>query len=187
MTNVNRRLVAVVAADVVGYSRLMEHDEVGTLDRLRAVRAELIDPTIATHGGRIVKTTGDGLLLEFPSATSALRCAIDVQRGMAGREADVAPDLRIEFRIGINLGDIIAEGDDIFGDGVNVAARLESLAPPGGILIASSVREQVREDLGAGYVDEGMQQVKNIARPVHVYRVTLGDGLDRGRRGPLGL
>jgi adenylate cyclase len=184
---VNRRLVAVVVADVVGYSRLMERDEAGTIERVRALRAELIDPKIAGHGGRIVKTAGDGLLLEFPSATSALRCTIEVQREMGARNQPFPADQRIDFRIGVNLGDIVIDGDDILGDGVNVAARLEALAPAGGILIASSVREQVREDLGVGYADAGNQRVKNIARPVHVYRILLGEGLDRGRVGFLGL
>lgn len=184
---VNRRLAAVVVADVVGYSRLTERDESGTIERLRAARAEVVDPKIAAHGGRIVKTAGDGMLLEFPSATSALRCAIEVQREMGARNATRAQDDRLDFRIGVNLGDIVVDGDDILGDGVNVAARLEALAPPGGILIASSVREQVREDLGVGYDDAGNQRVKNIARPVRVYRILLGEDLDRSHSGFLGL
>ncbi|HTS21782.1 MAG TPA: adenylate/guanylate cyclase domain-containing protein [Casimicrobiaceae bacterium] len=174
-----RKLVAVVMADVVGYSRLMERDEAGTHDRLRKLRAELLDPRIAGHGGRIVKTTGDGMLLEFPSATAALRCAVEIQREMGARNRDVAADERIEFRTGVNVGDVIVDGDDIIGDGVNVAARLEPLAAPGGICVAAAVREQVREDLGVGFVDAGKQRVKNISRPVHVYRVALGDGLDQ--------
>ena len=136
---VSRRLVAVVVADVAGYSRLMERDEGGTHERLRTLRAELFDPKIAEHGGRTVKTTGDGMLLEFPSATSALRCAVEIQREMGVRNLYVATDDRIELRIGVNLGDIIVEGDDILGDGVNVAARLETLAEPGGICVASPI------------------------------------------------
>jgi adenylate cyclase len=169
-----RKLVAVVAADVVGYSRLMERDEAGTHERLRTLRAELIDPKIAEHGGRIVHTSGDGILLEFPSATSALRCAVEVQRELGARNLYVAADEKIELRIGINLGDIIVEGDDILGDGVNVAARLETLAEPGGISVASAVWEQVHEDLGVEFVDSGEQRVKNISKPIRVYRVALG-------------
>jgi adenylate cyclase len=184
---VNRRLVAVVVADVVGYSRLMERDEAGTHDRLRTLRAELVDLKITAHGGRIVKTSGDGLLLEFPSATSALRCAVEVQREMGARNANLADDDRIDFRIGINLGDIIVDGDDILGDGVNVAARLEPLAAPGGICVSASVREQVHDDLGVDYVDAGAQRVKNISKPVHMYRIALGGGLDRDQRKVLGL
>ena len=136
---VRRKLVAVVMADVVGYSRLMERDEAGTHERLRRVRDEVVDPKIAEHGGRIVHTAGDGLLIEFPSATSALRCCVEIQRDLGARNLYVAPDERIQFRIGINLGDIIVEGTDIIGDGVNVAARLETLAEPGGICVASAV------------------------------------------------
>jgi adenylate cyclase len=169
-----RRLVAIVVADVVGYTRLMEQDEAGTHARLREIRTQIVHPKIATHGGRIVKTAGDGMLLEFSSASSALRCAIDVQREMGTRNLDLASDTRIEFRIGINLGDIIVEGDDIAGDGVNVAARLETLAEPGGICVSSAVREQVHGDLDALFVDIGEQQVKNIARPIRVFRVAPG-------------
>jgi class 3 adenylate cyclase/TolB-like protein len=171
---VNRRLVAVVVADVVGYSRLMERDEAGTLERLNRLRTELIDPKIAEHGGRTVKTTGDGMLVEFPSATSALRCAVEVQREMGVRNLYVPPDDRIELRVGINLGDIIVQGEDIVGDGVNVAARLETLAEPGGISVASAVWEQVHEDLGVEFVDSGEQHVKNISKPIRVFRVALG-------------
>jgi class 3 adenylate cyclase/TolB-like protein/tetratricopeptide (TPR) repeat protein len=173
---VNRKLVAVVMADVVGYSRLMERDESGTHQRLRALNDDLIAPKIAEHGGRTVKTSGDGMLLEFPSATSALRCAVEIQREMGVRNLYVAADDRIELRIGINLGDIIVEGNDIIGDGVNVAARLETLAEPGGISVASAVWEQVHEDLGVEFIDAGLQHVKNISKPVRVYRVALGKG-----------
>ncbi len=171
-----RKLVAVVFADVVGYSRLMEHDEGGTHARLRELREKLIDPKIAEHGGRTVHTSGDGTLIEFPSATSALRCAVEVQREMGARNLYIAPEERIELRIGINLGDIIVDGQDIAGDGVNVAARLEAMAEPGGICVASAVWEQVHEDLGVEFVDAGAQQVKNISKPIRVYRVALGKG-----------
>jgi adenylate cyclase len=173
---VSRKLVAVVFADVAGYSRLMERDEAGTHERLRTLHAELIAPKIAEHGGRTVHTAGDGMLLEFPSATSALRCAVEIQREMGIRNLGVAPDTKIEFRIGVNLGDIIVEGSDIIGDGVNLAARLETLAEPGGICAASAVREQVHEDLGVEFIDAGKQHVKNIAKPIRVFRVVLGKG-----------
>src|SRR5512135_1863079 len=149
-------------------------DEGGTLAALKAHRRELIDPKIAEYGGRIVKTTGDGLLLEFPSVVDAVRCAVDVQRGMAERNAGTVPDQRIPFRIGINVGDIIIDGDDIFGDGVNVAARLQTLAEPGGICVSRVVRDQVLDKLSFAFEDLGAQEVKNIARPVEVYRVDLG-------------
>src|SRR6202158_45407 len=141
---VERRLSAILAADVAGYSRLMGADEEGTLERLKAHRRELIDPKIAEHRGRIVKTTGDGILIEFQSVVDALRCAIDVQERMSERNADVPSDERIEFRVGINLGDIIIDGDDIYGDGVNIAARLEGLAQPGGICISQTVLDHAR-------------------------------------------
>jgi class 3 adenylate cyclase len=144
-----RRLAAIVSADVAGYSRLMGRDESGTLAALKALRKEVLDPAIASHGGRIVKTTGDGLLLEFPSVVNAVRCAVEVQTAMAVHNAGVAEDRRIAFRIGINLGDIIVEGDDIFGDGVNVAARLQEIATPGGICISSRVHEDIRDRIDA--------------------------------------
>src|SRR5215467_13961935 len=137
MARDQRRLAAIISADVAGYSRLMGADESRTLAALKAHRRELIDPKIAEYGGRIVKTTGDGLLLEFPSVVDAIRCAVDMQRRMADRNAGVPPEQRIEFRIGINVGDIIVDGDDIYGDGVNVAARLEALADPGGICVSA--------------------------------------------------
>ena len=176
MTRDHRRLAAIVLLDVVGYSRLMGLDESGTLAALKAHRRELIDPKIAEHDGRIVKTTGDGLLLEFSSVVDAVRCAVDVQRGMAERNAGIAADQRLDFRIGINVGDIIIDGDDIFGDGVNVAARLETMADPGGICVSRVVRDQVLDKLSFTFEDLGEQQVKNIARPVEVYRVDLGSG-----------
>jgi len=169
-----RRLTAILAADVAGYSRLMGADEEGTHERLKAHRRELIDPKIGEHSGRIVKTTGDGMLAEFPSVVDAVRCAAELQRTMIDREAGMPEDRRIRFRMGINLGDVIAEDDDIFGDGVNVAARLEALAEPGGICISRTVRDQVRDKLSFAFEDLGEQSVKNIARPVRVYRVGVG-------------
>jgi adenylate cyclase len=174
LTRDHRRLAAIVSVDVAGYSRLMGLDESGTLAALKAHRRELIDPKIAEYGGRIVKTTGDGLLLEFPSVVDAVRCAVDVQRGMAERNAGLPPDQRLNFRIGINVGDIIIDDDDIHGDGVNVAARLQALAEPGGICTSRVVRDQVLDKLSFTFEDLGAQQVKNIARPVEVYRVDLG-------------
>ena len=164
-----RRLTAILAADVAGYSRLMGADEEGTHERLKAHLGQLVDPKIREHKGRIVKTTGDGLLAEFPSVIDAVRCAAEVQRGMIDREPEVSDERRIEFRIGINLGDVIVEGNDIFGDGVNVAARLEELAEPGGICVSRVVRDQVRHKLSYPFEDMGAQSVKNIARPVRVY------------------
>jgi adenylate cyclase len=164
-----RRLAAIFAADVAGYSQLMGADEEGTHARLRAHLAQLIDPKIREHKGRTVKTTGDGLLAEFASVVDAVRCAAEVQRGMVDREPALPDERRIKFRIGINLGDVIAENDDIFGDGVNVAARLEALAKPGGICISRTVRDQIRDKLGYAFEDLGEHSVKNIARPVRVY------------------
>jgi class 3 adenylate cyclase len=179
-----RRLAAILAADVAGYSRLMGADEEGTLERLKAHRRQLIDPKIAEHHGRIVKTTGDGLLVEFQSIVDAVRCAVEVQRGIAQRNAALPEDKRIEFRIGINLGDIILDEGDIFGDGVNVAARLEALAEPGGICVSRVVRDQVRDKLDAVFEDMGEQQVKNIARPVRAYRVRASALTHLGARAP---
>ena len=167
-----RRLAAVLAADMVGFSRLMEVDETGTLARLKTHRIELIDPAIAKNHGRIIKTTGDGLLVEFHSVVEAVLCATEVQRRMAQRNADISPARWIQFRIGINLGDVIVEDDDIFGDGVNVAARLEMLAEPGGICVSAAVRDQVDHRLeDVVFEDIGDQTVKNISRPIHVFRV----------------
>ena len=164
-----RRLAAILAADVAGYSRLMGANEEGTHERLKAHFRELVDPKIEEHRGRTVKNTGDGLLAEFPSVVDAVRCAIEVQRGMVGREPEVPDEQRIRFRIGVNLGDVIAEEHDIFGDGVNIAARLEALADPGGICINRMVRDNVRDKLDFAFEDMGEQSVKNIARPVRVY------------------
>jgi adenylate cyclase len=167
-----RRLAAIFAADVAGYSRLMGADEEGTLERLKANRRQLIDPKIGEHHGRIVKTTGDGLLAEFPSVVDAVRSAAEVQRGMLDREPELPDERRIRWRIGINLGDVIAEDGDIFGDGVNVAARLEALAEPGGICVSGTVREQVRGKLPYALEDRGEQSVKNIALPVRIYALS---------------
>jgi TolB-like protein/class 3 adenylate cyclase/Flp pilus assembly protein TadD len=166
-----RRLAAILAADVAGYSRLMGADEEGTLERLKALRRELLDPKIAEHHGRIVKTTGDGLLIEFASVVDAVRCAVEVQQAMPDRNSGVAADNRLELRIGINLGDVIVEGDDLYGDGVNIAARVEALADAGGVFVSNTVHDQVRDRLPFGFEDLGEQQVKNIVRPVRVYRV----------------
>jgi len=166
---VERRLAAIMAMDVVSYSRLMGADEVGTLRALQAHRREMIDSNVTAHRGRVVKTTGDGLLVEFPSAVEAVACAIAIQHGVAGRNTGVAEDKRLIFRIGINVGDIISEEGDIFGDGVNVAARLESLCEPGGLCISRAVRDQVRDKLPVAFDDLGEQQVKNIVRPVRAF------------------
>jgi len=168
-TRVERRLAAILAADVVGYSRLMGIDEVSTLEALKAHRRELVDPSIASHHGRIVKTTGDGMLVEFASVVDAVGCAIVVQRGMASRNASVAEDRRIVFRVGINVGDIIIDGNDIFGDGVNIAARLEALCEPGGICISRTANDQIRDKLSLAFADLGEQTVKNISRAVGVF------------------
>jgi adenylate cyclase len=163
-----RRLAAILAADVEGYSRLMGADEEGTHERLKAHLRELIEPKIQEHRGRIVKNTGDGFLAEFVSVVDAVRCAVEIQRGMVEREPEVPEERRIRFRIGINLGDVIVEEHDIFGDGVNVAARLEALAEPGGICVSRVVRDQLRDRVDYSFADLGEQRVKNIARPVRV-------------------
>src|SRR6266513_91601 len=167
-----RRLTAILAADVVGYSRLMTIDEAGTLAALKSLRKNLADPKISEHNGRIVKLTGDGMLVEFPSVVSAVACAVDIQSAMRTRNA-TEPAGRIEFRIGVNLGDIIVEEGDIFGDGVNVAARLESIAPVGGIAVSQSVRDHVGKRLDLVFEDMGERRLKNIERPIRVYNVSL--------------
>jgi adenylate cyclase len=167
-----RRLAAILAADVAGYSRLMGADEEGTLNRLKAHRRELVDPKIREHHGRIVKTTGDGMLVEFLSVLDAVRCAAEIQRAMVDRNATTPEDKRITFRVGVNLGDVIADGDDIYGDGVNIAARLEALAEPGGICISRTVRDHIGDRLPYAFDDLGEQSVKNIARPVHAYALS---------------
>ena len=172
---IERRLAAILAADVAGYSRLMGANEVGTLQTLKAHRKELVDPTIMAHRGRIVKTTGDGMLVEFASVIDAVGCAVAVQRAMASRNASVEENRRIVFRVGINIGDIIIDGDDIFGDGVNVAARLQTLCEPGGLCISRSANEQIRDKLSLAFADLGEQTMKNIARAVGVFGLTAND------------
>ena len=183
LTREHRRLAAIVSADVVGYSLLMGRDDSATLAGLKAHRRELIDPKIAEYGGRIVKTTGDGLLLEFPSLVDAVRCAVEVQHGMAERNAGVPQEQRIDFRVGINVGEIIIENDDIFGDGVNVAARLQELAEPGGICVSGRVHEDAHGKLDVTFEDAGEQHLKNIVRPVRVHRIRLGERLGRSELG----
>ena len=173
--HVERKLAAIFAGDVAGYSRLMGVDEERTLHQLKAHRKDLVDPKITEHRGHIVKTTGDGMLVEFVSVVDAVRCAVEIQRGMLERNVDVPADRRIEFRIGINVGDIISDDNDIYGDGVNVAARLEALAEPGGIFVSRNVHDQVRDKLSFGFEDMGEQMVKNIARPIGIHRVSLAE------------
>jgi adenylate cyclase len=168
-----RRLAAILSADVVGYSRLMGVDEAGTLSRLNALRRKLIDPAIAVHSGRIVKPMGDGALVEFASAVDAVTCAIEIQRQLREHDAGGSEADPIQFRIGINIGDIIIEGEDILGDGVNIAARIEGIAEPGGISISEDAWRQVQGKVTANFVDAGEQSLKNIARPVRVYRLDL--------------
>ncbi len=168
-----RRLTAILAADVVGYSRLMGANETGTLAALKTLQTDFIDGKIAEHQGRIVKLTGDGMLVEFPSVVNAVACAADVQRGMRDRNAGMSQERRIEFRMGVNLGDVIVEGEDIFGDGVNVAGRLESIAPVGGITVSQSVRDHVGNRLGLTFEDMGERRLKNIERPIRVYSISL--------------
>jgi TolB-like protein/cytochrome c-type biogenesis protein CcmH/NrfG len=176
-----RRLAAILAADVAGYSRLMGRDEAGTLARLKAHRRELIEPLVAAHGGTVVKLMGDGALVEFPSVADAVECAVAVQRGIAEREADMPEAERIRFRIGVNLGDVISDEGDIYGDGVNVAARLQALAEPGGICIAAVVRDAIGDRLPLVFVDLGERELKNISRPVRVWQVMTADA------GPTGV
>src|SRR5450756_1684091 len=170
---VERRLAAILAADVAGYSRLMGVDEEGTLAALKAYRRELVDPKIAEHRGRIVKTTGDGALVEFASAVDAVRCAMEIQRALAERNAAIPEDRRIEFRIGLNVGDIIIDEGDIYGDGVNIAARVETLAVAGAICLSDNAYQQIKGKLALDVSDMGEQQLKNIAQPVRVYGVLL--------------
>lgn len=167
-----RRLAAIVAADVAGYSRLVGADEEGTLAALRAHRADLIDPLLAEHGGRVANTAGDSLLLEFPSIVDAVRCSVAVQKGMSQRNREIEQDRQIHFRVGIHLGDVIVDGNDLLGDGVNVAARLEGLCGPGGVVLSDDAYRQVRDRLDLDWTDDGEHEVKNIARPVQVWRWT---------------
>src|SRR5438270_933326 len=177
-----RRLAAILAADVVGYSRLMGANEFGTLAALDTLRTDFINPKVSEHQGRLVKLTGDGMLVEFPSVVNAVACANELQRGIRKRNAGVPQDHRIEFRMGANVGDVIAQGDDIFGDGVNVAARLESIATPGGITITGPVRDHLGNRLDLAFEDIGEQTLKNIERPVRVYRVCLDTPSAQGTR-----
>src|SRR6516165_590354 len=179
-----RRLAAILAADVVGYSRLMGIDEAGTLARLNALRRELIDPAIAANSGRIVKLMGDGALVEFASAVDAVTCAIEIQKQLRDHDATSTEGDPIRFRIGINVGDIIIEGDDILGDGVNIAARIEGIAEPGGVSISEDVWRQVQGKVAANFFDAGEQSLKNIARPVRVYRLDLAQKAAAGPQGP---
>src|SRR3954465_10358252 len=170
-----RRLAAILAADVAGYSRLMEGDEIETLTSLKSHRRELIDRCIVEHRGRIVKTTGDGMLVEFASVVDAVACAVTIQRGMFRRNAGIPQDKQIVFRIGINIGDVIIDGQDIFGDGVNIAARLETLCEPGGVCISRAANDQIRDKLSMSFADFGEQAVKNISRAVGVFGLTARD------------
>jgi len=181
---VKRKLVAILAADVVSYSRLMRADEAGTLARLKTHRKEIIDPTFEAHDGRIVKTTGDGFLVEFASVVGAVECATDIQREMAARNASIPEEQRFVFRIGINLGDVIIDGEDIYGDGVNIAARLEGLAEPGGICVSHPVYESVKDKFDHGFDDMGERLLKNIETPVQMYRVRLDGKPAATRRRP---
>ena len=184
--NIDRRLAAILSADVVGYSRLMGADETGTLGALQAHHTELIDPTIAANNGRVVKLMGDGVLVEFASVVDAVECAIGIQRGMTERNIKMPSNRRIEFRIGINLGDVIIAGDDIYGDGVNVAARLQEIAEPGGVCISGTVFDQIESKLDHGFVELGQQHLKNIAKPVRVYgfRALISDRSSRSAPRP---
>ena len=179
----DRKLAAILAADVVGYSALMEADEAGTHERLKAGRKELFEPEIARHHGRIFKVMGDGMLAEFGSVVDAVECAVALQRGLAERNADMPEDQRIQVRIGINLGEVIVEGEDRYGEGVNIATRLEQLAEPGGIYVSGKVAKEVEKRLAFGFEPMGDQKVKNIAEPVSVFRIKL-DGTSARRLGP---
>ncbi len=169
-----RRLAAILAADVVGYSRLMGEDEAGTLARLEGLKAEILDPLIAQHHGRVVKLMGDGFLVEFASVVDALTCALDWQGAVEARAGQVPEERALRFRIGVNLGDVMVKGDDVYGDGVNVAARLERMAEPGSVLVSRTVFDHAKGKLGASFEDLGEQVLKNIAEPVRVFRATMG-------------
>ncbi|MQX08887.1 adenylate/guanylate cyclase domain-containing protein, partial [Sinorhizobium fredii] len=184
---VRRRLAAIVVADVVGYSRLMEEDEVTTLAVLKERRATILQPVVRAHGGRIVKVMGDGVLLEFASAVNALSGAIDLQRKMADKNAALPDARRIVLRIGINLGDVVIDGGDVYGDGVNIAARIQSLAEPGAIYVSAGIRDQVKRKLALGFDDLGPKSLKNIAEPVHVYRVLYEAAASMGHEGQAAL
>jgi adenylate cyclase len=174
-TPIERRLAAILAADVVGYSRLMEADEAGTLAALKSRRKEVLEPLVTRHQGRVFKVAGDGVLVEFASAVNAARCAIDLQKGMTAANAELPADRQIVLRIGVNLGDVIVEGSDLYGDGVNIAARLESIADPGGILISGSAYDQVKNKIDSGFEDLGSRSLKNIAEMVRIYQPRPGN------------
>ena len=178
-TRVERRLAAILAADIVGYSRLVERDETGTLAAIKGLRVEVIDPLLAEHHGRIVKLTGDGAIVEFGSVVNAVACAVAVQQGVRLRQAEVAPERRLVFRIGVNLGDVVVEEDDLLGDGVNVAARLEQLCEPGGVLISGAAHDHLKGKTALVFEPKGVQRLKNIAEPVRAYRVRMEPGLVR--------
>ena len=182
---VKRKLAAILAADIAGYSKLMGADEAGTLARLKEYRRELIDPKNKQYRGRVVKTTGDGILIEFPSVVDAISCSIEVQQGMCERNANIPPEKRIEFRVGINLGDVIVEGRALYGDGVNIAARLEGLAEPGGICISQTVLNHARGKIAFEVEDLGTQTLKNIVQPIHVYRLLLDSSRGSAASRPL--
>ncbi|MGH7185624.1 MAG: adenylate/guanylate cyclase domain-containing protein, partial [Pseudomonadota bacterium] len=170
--SVSRRLAAILAADVVGFSRLMEADEAGTLAALKVRRKDVLDPLVAKHHGRVFKTTGDGVLVEFASAVNAVQCAVDLQQGMATANEGQPEDRHIILRIGVNLGDVMVEGGDLYGDGVNIAARLEAIAAPGGILVSGTAFDHIKSNVKVGFDDLGPQSLRNIAEPVRAYRVT---------------
>ena len=170
----NRRLAAILAADVAGYSRLMGQDEAGTLAAVRKLRVEVIEPCLSEHNGRLFKTMGDGFLAEFPSVVNAVACAVGVQKAMALRNADLPQDRRMDLRIGVHLGDVIAEAGDVYGDGVNIAARIESLAPAGGVAVSAMVHDNIGNRLDLAFMDMGEKSLKNIDRPVRVYVARMG-------------
>src|SRR5215510_5962154 len=175
-----RRLAAILAADVVGYSRLMEADEAGTLAALKAPRKEVLEPLVAQHQGRVFKVTGDGVLVEFTSAVNAVQCAVDLQHGMAAANDGEPEERHIILRIGVNLGDVMVEGSDLYGDGVNIAARLEGIAEPGGILVSGSAYDQVKNKIDTGFEDLGSRSLKNINETVRIYRPRPGRQVDVG-------
>src|SRR6516162_3299572 len=180
-----RRLAALLAADVVGYSRMMQADEAGTLAALKSRRTEILQPLVSKHHGRIIKVMGDGVLVEFASAVSAVQCAVDLQQAMAASNRRLSEDRQIMLRVGVNLGDVMVEGSDLYGDGVNIAARLEAIADPGGIVISSIAHDYVRNKVKATFDDMGAQTLKNIAEPIHAYRVAWTDAVGTTTHKPM--